>query len=166
MFTVLEGYSKNVLAPCSKLDNICFKLGAPTLSLINITPDEAWSGIKQPIKHFRVFGSLAHVHFPNARRTKLEGNSYSYVLLGISEESKGHWLYDQVYKKIVIRQEVDKSYKEQVPLDIEWEDEERHNAYCNEESDEAPPIHEKGEIKEFEYKGETKKLVKAFLMKI
>jgi hypothetical protein len=34
----------------------------PTLAVKNITPQEAWSGVKPSVEHFRVFGCLAHVH--------------------------------------------------------------------------------------------------------
>ncbi|XP_073264776.1 uncharacterized protein [Populus alba] len=40
----------------------------PTLAVKNITPQEAWSGVKPSVEHFRVFGCLAHVHVPAAKR--------------------------------------------------------------------------------------------------
>ena len=77
------------------------------------------------------------------------------ILLGVTNESKGYWLYDMISKKIVISRDVvfeedkkwewDKSYEEHILLDLEWGDEEEHDelekeiAYCNEEIDEAPP---------------------------
>jgi len=36
----------------------------PTHVVRNITPQEAWSGIKPLVKHLRVWGCLAHVHIP------------------------------------------------------------------------------------------------------
>ncbi|KAE8735701.1 UDP-Glycosyltransferase superfamily protein isoform 3 [Hibiscus syriacus] len=36
------------------------------------TPQEAWSGRKPGISHLRTFGSIAHVHVPDERRTKLD----------------------------------------------------------------------------------------------
>lgn len=33
---------------------------SPTLVVKNMTPKEAWSGIKPSIKHFRIFGSVAN----------------------------------------------------------------------------------------------------------
>jgi len=79
---------------------------SPTLAVKNITPEEAWSGIKPSVEHFRVFGCLAHVHVPDVRRTKLENKSIACVLLGISEESKAYRLYNPITKKIITSRDV------------------------------------------------------------
>ena len=107
---------------------------SPTLVVKNQTPEEAWSGSKPSVEHFRVFKCMAHVHVPNVRRTKLDAKSFTYVLLGVSEESKAYRLYDSVAKKIVISRDVvfeedkswnwDRSYEEQIMADLEWDDEE------------------------------------------
>ena len=78
---------------------------SPTLIVKNLTPEEAWSGIKPSVEHFRVFGCVSHVHIPDAKRTKLEDKSFSCVLLGVSEESKAYRLYDPVSKRIVVSRE-------------------------------------------------------------
>ena len=44
---------------------------SPTLAVNHKTPEEAWSGRKPRINHLKVFGSLAYVWIPNAKRTKL-----------------------------------------------------------------------------------------------
>lgn len=108
----------------------------PTLAVKDVTPEEAWSGIKPSVQHFRVFGSIAHVHVPDVRRTKLDDKSHSCIFFGVSEESKGYRLYDPVSKKIVISRDVvfeedkkwnwDESYQEQTLLDLEWGDEKEH----------------------------------------
>lgn len=43
---------------------------SPTVAVENSTPEEAWSGIKPSVKHFRVFGCLAYVHVPDQQRKK------------------------------------------------------------------------------------------------
>jgi len=52
------------------------------------------------VDHFRVFGCITHVHVPEARRTKLN-RSITCVLLGGSEESKGHKLFNPIAKNVV-----------------------------------------------------------------
>ncbi|PNX64970.1 retrovirus-related Pol polyprotein from transposon TNT 1-94, partial [Trifolium pratense] len=47
-----------------------------------MTPEEAWSGRKPSVNHFRVFGCLAHVHIPDSQRKKLDSKSKKCVLLG------------------------------------------------------------------------------------
>ena len=78
----------------------------PTLAVKDVTPEEAWSGVKPSVNHFRVFGCLAHVYVPEARRTKLDSRSITCVLLGVSEESKGYRLFDPVTKKVVVSRDV------------------------------------------------------------
>lgn len=67
-----------------------------------MTPEEAWSGVKPSIEHFRIFGCISHVHVPYAKRTKLDDKSFTCVLLGVSENSKAYRLYDPMAKKIAL----------------------------------------------------------------
>ena len=71
--------------------NIC-----PTAALKDMTPQEAWTGIKPTVEHFRVFGCLAHVPVPHESRRKLHDRSICCVLLGVSEETKEYRLYDTI----------------------------------------------------------------------
>lgn len=59
---------------------------SPTLFVRNQTPEEAWSGVKPSVEHFRVFGCVAQVHIPDVKRTKLDAKSSLCVLLGILRE--------------------------------------------------------------------------------
>nr|GEV46500.1 putative RNA-directed DNA polymerase [Tanacetum cinerariifolium] len=43
---------------------------------------EAWSGLKPTVNHFRIWGCLAHVHVPKKKRTKLDNKSCICVLTG------------------------------------------------------------------------------------
>jgi transposase InsO family protein len=79
---------------------------SPTLTVKDVTPQEAWSGVKPTAEHFRVFGCISYAHIPDARRTKLTSKSLLCVLLGVSEESKAYRLYDPTSKKIVVSRDV------------------------------------------------------------
>lgn len=48
---------------------------SPTKKLEDVTPEEAWSGCKPSVKHFRIFGSICHRHIPEERRKKLDDKS-------------------------------------------------------------------------------------------
>ncbi|XP_071705208.1 uncharacterized protein [Rutidosis leptorrhynchoides] len=48
---------------------------SPTLAVKDVTPEEAWGGIKPSVDYFRVFGCIGHVHVPDAKRNKLENKS-------------------------------------------------------------------------------------------
>lgn len=79
---------------------------SPTLSVKNVTPEEAWSGIKPSVSYFRIFGSIGYVHVPDQKRCKLDDKSIKCMLLGVSEESKAYKLYDPIKKKIWISKDV------------------------------------------------------------
>ncbi|KAL0313353.1 UNVERIFIED_CONTAM: Retrovirus-related Pol polyprotein from transposon TNT 1-94 [Sesamum radiatum] len=77
----------------------------PTLAVKDVTPEEAWSGLKPSVEHFRVFGCIAH-------------------------ESKGYRLFDPVAKRIIVSRDVifeegkqwdwDESLKNHIIVDLEW----------------------------------------------
>ncbi|KAJ4724683.1 Retrovirus-related Pol polyprotein from transposon TNT 1-94 [Melia azedarach] len=79
---------------------------SPTRSVWGKIPQEAWCGRKPGISHLRVFGSVAHVHVPDERRTKLDDKSESFILIGYDSSSKGYKLYNPNNKKIVISRDV------------------------------------------------------------
>ncbi|PRQ17740.1 putative RNA-directed DNA polymerase [Rosa chinensis] len=123
---------------------------SPTLAVKDMTPEEAWSGIKPVVHYFKVFGCIAHVHIPEAKRKKLDNKSYKCVLLGVSEESKAYRLYDPISERIVVSRDVvfeeDESWEwgrtaEEVRLDVlDWsdgEEEENESAQSEEENEYA-----------------------------
>jgi len=67
-----------------------------TFVVKDVTPVEAWSGIKPFVDHFRVFVCISHFHVPDAHKKKLDGKSLKCVLLVVSKESKAYKLYDPV----------------------------------------------------------------------
>ena len=77
-----------------------------TKALSSITPQEAWSGLKPTVEHFRIWGCLAHVHIPKEKRTKLDDRSFTCVLTGVSEESKAYRLINPETMKVVISRDV------------------------------------------------------------
>ncbi|GAU13723.1 hypothetical protein TSUD_348270 [Trifolium subterraneum] len=79
---------------------------SPTLSVKDVTPEEAWSGTKPSVSHFKIFGCIGYVHVPEAQRKKLDPKGIKCVHLGVSEESKAYKLYDPMQKKIIISRDV------------------------------------------------------------
>ncbi|XP_022998981.1 uncharacterized protein LOC111493510 [Cucurbita maxima] len=67
-----------------------------------MTPQEAWSGRKTVVDHFRIFGCIEYAHIPDEKRKKLEDKSLKCVFLGVSEISKPYKLYDSLTKKVVV----------------------------------------------------------------
>ncbi|KAD7477788.1 hypothetical protein E3N88_00924 [Mikania micrantha] len=65
-----------------------------TKSLSNINPQEAWTGFKPSVAHFRVFGCIAYAHVPDQRRSKLDDKSEKCIFVGYSEQSKAYKLFN------------------------------------------------------------------------
>ena len=78
----------------------------PHKKLGDQTPQEAWSGQKPTVSHFKVFGSVAYAHVPDQRRTKLEDKSQKYILIGYDEKTKGYRLFDPINKKVIVSRDV------------------------------------------------------------
>jgi hypothetical protein len=64
----------------------------PTKALKNITPEEAWTKIKQDVIHFCVFGSIAWAHNPDEKRKALQPKSEKCIFVGYSKDVKGYRL--------------------------------------------------------------------------
>ena len=80
---------------------------APTRSAWNKTPQEAWNGRKSGISHLRVFGSIAYVHVPDERRSKLDDKSEKIVFIRYDMRSKGYKLYNPSNGKTIISNNVE-----------------------------------------------------------
>ena len=72
-----------------------------------MTPEEAWSGRKPEVDHFRVFGWIAYAHVPNVLRKKLDDKGEKCVFLGVSETSKAYKLYNPITRNIKVSQDVE-----------------------------------------------------------
>ncbi|CAJ2657878.1 unnamed protein product [Trifolium pratense] len=79
---------------------------SPTRSVLEKTPQEAWSGRKPGISHLRVFGSIAHAHIPDEKRSKLDDKSEKYIFIGYDANSKGYKLYNPDTGKTIISRNV------------------------------------------------------------
>ena len=85
---------------------------SPTLAIKNMTPEEAWSGRKPVVDHFRIFGCVAYAHIPDQKRKKLDDKGEKCIFLGVSDQSKAYKLYNHNTKKILISRDV--FYEDQI----------------------------------------------------
>ena len=79
---------------------------SPTFSVQNMTPEEAWSGRKPAVDHFKIFGCIAYAHITYEKRNKLDDKGEKCVFLGVSEASKAYKLFNPLTKKIVTSRDV------------------------------------------------------------
>ena len=78
---------------------------SPTKKVENMTPEEAWTGVKPCMSHLRVFGSICYRHVLDQVRTKLDDKGERMILLGY-HSTGGYKLLNQVKNKIVINRDV------------------------------------------------------------
>ena len=57
------------------------------------TPEEAFTGVRPDVGHFRMFGCLTFSHVPFEKRTKLEPTAEKGIFVGYSETSKAYRIY-------------------------------------------------------------------------
>ncbi|XP_015158466.1 uncharacterized protein [Solanum tuberosum] len=71
-----------------------------------MTPEEAWSGQRPAVDHFRIFGCIAYAHIPDQKRKKLDDKGEKCIFLGVSDQSKAYKLYNPNTKKILVSRDV------------------------------------------------------------
>ncbi|KAM1803916.1 hypothetical protein ACFX12_029840 [Malus domestica] len=110
--------------------------------------------MKPSVSHFRIFGSISHVHVPDHRRVKLDNKSLKCIFFGVSDESKAYKLFDPTSQKIIVSRDVifeeDQSWdwaachKGAIVADLKWEIDEGEGAVVddNEDEPEASSIEE------------------------
>ena len=67
---------------------------------------EAWSGWKQAIDHFKIFEYIAYAHIFYEKVKKLDDKDEIFIFLGVSEYSKAYKLLNLVMKKIIISRDI------------------------------------------------------------
>jgi hypothetical protein len=85
----------------------CYILNrCPTKALMQVTPEERFSGRKPDLSHLRIYGATAYVHIPREKRTKLERKAIRTTLLGYDDLSKAYRCFDPTTRKIFISKDV------------------------------------------------------------
>ena len=79
---------------------------SPTFFVQNMTLEEAWSGRKPAVDHFKIFGCIAYAHVLDEKRKKLDDKGEKCVFLGVSEASKAYKLFNPLTKKIMTSRDV------------------------------------------------------------
>jgi transposase InsO family protein len=79
---------------------------SPTKRIPEMTPEEAWTGVKPNLEHLRVFGCKAMCHVPKERRQKWDPKSREMLFVGYCDETKGYRIMDPETKKITKARDV------------------------------------------------------------
>ena len=69
------------------------------MHLLHKTLQEAWNERKSGISHLTVFRSIAYVHVPDEKGSKLDDKSEKLVFIGYDMNFKGYKLYNPNMKR-------------------------------------------------------------------
>nr|KYP32045.1 Retrovirus-related Pol polyprotein from transposon TNT 1-94 [Cajanus cajan] len=77
----------------------------PTRRLDEITPEEAWSGLKPNVSHLRIFGSICYKHVPDVNRRKLDDRGEKLILLGY-HSTGAYRVYNPLTQKMMLSRDL------------------------------------------------------------
>lgn len=77
----------------------------PTKRLDNLTPEEAWTGVKPDISHLRIFGSLCWKRVPDQIRQKLDDKGIPQVMVDY-HSTGGYKLFDPQTNQVSVSRDV------------------------------------------------------------
>jgi hypothetical protein len=63
---------------------------SPHKTLRNITLEEAFTGVKPEVGHFRIFGCSTYIHVPKEKRTMLDPSGRNGTFVGYNESLKAY----------------------------------------------------------------------------
>jgi hypothetical protein len=70
------------------------------------TPEEAFTGKKLDVSHFRIFGRLIYCHVPSESRKKLEPMTVKGIFVVYSETTKAYRVYVPTLRRTMIRRDI------------------------------------------------------------
>jgi hypothetical protein len=114
----------------------------PHKILENKTLEEAFTGVKPKVCHFRIFGCPVYIHVPIEKRTKLEHVDGKGLFVGCNETSKAYRVYILEQRKIVVSKDVkfeeDFASKKSHEPTLVTEDEDREASKVEPRSPQSP----------------------------
>ena len=78
----------------------------PTEAVLNLTPEESWSGHKPSVSDMKVFGCIAYAHVPKEKRSKLDDKSVKCIFIGYNIETRSYRSFDPQENKWIISRDV------------------------------------------------------------
>jgi hypothetical protein len=89
-----------------------FRNKSPHKTLRNMTPEEAFTGVKPEVGHFRIFGCPIYIHVPKEKRIKLDPSGRKGTFVGYNESSKAYRIYIPGQRQIEVSRDV--TFEEEV----------------------------------------------------
>jgi hypothetical protein len=83
---------------------VCNRL--PTSAVSDVTPEEAWSGVKPSLADLKIFGCRAFVHVPSHLRSKLDAKARVGMYLGPAQNSPAFRVLDLATRRVLTSRDV------------------------------------------------------------
>jgi len=78
----------------------------PHKKMKDMTPEEAYTGVKLEVSHLRIFGCPIYIHVPKEKRSKLEPTGKGGIFVSYSESSKAYRIYIFGQRQIEVSRDV------------------------------------------------------------
>jgi hypothetical protein len=88
------------------MTDVYIQNNSPHKNLKNMTPEEAFTGVKPKVRHFKIFGCSIYIHVPKEKRTKLDPSGIKGTFVGYNESSKAYRIYIPCQRQIEVRRYV------------------------------------------------------------
>jgi hypothetical protein len=90
----------------ASLTTVYIQNTSPHKIMKNMTLEEAFTGVKPEVGHFKIFGCLVYFHVPKEKRTKLDPSRKKGTFVGYSESSKAYQIYIPGQRQIEVSRDV------------------------------------------------------------
>jgi hypothetical protein len=110
---------------------------SPHKILKNMTPEEAFTGVKPKVGHFSIFGCPVYIHVPKEKRTKLDPSGRKGTFVGYSESSKAYRIYIPGQRQIKVSRDV--TFEEEIAFRRSRESHMEIDSEKKEETVPSPP---------------------------
>ncbi len=78
----------------------------PTTVVHGMTPEEKFTGKKQNVSHFRVFGCIVYLHVPDEKISKLDPNTEKCIFIKYFLKQKGYRCFNPSIRKLQVSRDV------------------------------------------------------------
>ena len=85
------------------------------------TPEEAFTGKKPNVSHFKIFGSYAYVHVTKDTRKNMEPTTEIGIFVGYTETPHNYRVYFPNRRMIIVRQDIKFDEEKAMQLSLERE---------------------------------------------
>jgi hypothetical protein len=126
-----------ILWPEASMTVVYVQNRSPRQIMKNMTPEEAFTGVKPEVGHFKIFGCPVYIHVPKEKRTKIDPSERKGTFVGYNESSKAYRIYIPGQRQIEVSRDV--TFEEEIAFQRSRESQMDIDSEKNEETVPSPP---------------------------